>query len=187
MKIRSIVVLSIALAASMAIGCGYSLVGRGGSLPKHVKVISVPVFKNQTLETGLEALVTDAVVGSLMKRGGLGIGDANADATLRGTVVTYELKRLAYDTRGVPNEYRVAIGAEAELIDLRNNEVLFTSKKLSIKKDYKVDEDISDLYPLDRERDSRDINTREQARKRALQLASEDLAKELISAMLDTF
>ncbi len=187
MKRHIIIALVVGLAVLALLGCGYNLVGRGGALPKHIKVISVPVFENETLETGLEALVTDAVVASLMKRGGLQIGDNSADARLHGIVVSYELKRLSYDTRGVPNEYRVAIGVRAELIDLQDENVLFSAKKLSIKKDYKVDEDISDLYPTGREHDSRDINTREQARQKALQLAAEDLAKQVVSAMLDTF
>lgn len=159
------------------LGCGYNLVGRGGALPRHVKKISIPVFKNQTLETGLEALVTDAVVASFMKRGGLEIGDASADARLQGVVVSYELKRLSYDSRGVPNEYRVAIGVTVQLFDLSEDEVLFSAKNLAVEKDYKVDEDISDLYPLGREHDSRDISTREQARQKALEMAAADLGK----------
>jgi len=184
---RSVISVLVFAALSALLGCGYNLVGRGGALPRHIKKISVPVFRNETLETGLEALVTNAVVASFMKRGGLEIGDASADARLQGVVVSYELKRLSYDSRGIPNEYRVTIGVNAELIDLKDNEVIFSAKKLSVKKDYKVDEDISDLYHLSHEADSRDISTREQARQKALEMAAADLGKEVVSAMLDKF
>jgi len=182
-------VISIVVFAALTglLGCGYNLVGRGGALPRHVKKISIPVFRNETLETGLEALVTDAVVASFMKRGGLEIGDTSADARLQGVVVSYKLKRLSYDSRGVPNEYRVIIGVKAELTDLKDDKVIFPAKKLSVEKDYRVDEDISDLYYLGREHDSRDISTREQARQKALEMAAADLAQEVVSAMLDKF
>ena len=189
--VRRFVISAIVLVALVGLtgllGCGYDLLGRGSGLPRHVKKISIPVFKNQTLEAGLEAIVTDGVVASLMKRGGLAIGDASADARLLGTVVRYELKRLSYDTQGVPNEYRVAIGVNVQLVDLRGNEVIFPAKDFAIEKDYKVDKDISDLYPMEREPDSRDISTREQARQKALEMAAADLGKEVVSAILDKF
>ena len=189
--VRRFVISAIILVALVGLtgllGCGYDLLGRGSALPGHVKKISIPVFKNQTLEAGLEAIVTDGVVASFMKRGGLEIGDASADARLLGTVVRYELKRLSYDTQGVPNEYRVAIGANVQLVDLREDQVIFPAKEFSIEKDYKVEKDISDLYPMEREPDSRDISTREQARQKALEMAAADLGKEVVSAMLDKF
>jgi len=119
--VRRFVISAIVLVGLVGLigllGCGYDLLGRGGALPDHVKKISIPVFKNQTLEAGLEAIVTDGVVASFMKRGGLEIGDASPDARLFGTVVRYELKRLAYDTQGVPNEYRVVIAAKVQLVE----------------------------------------------------------------------
>ncbi|MBN2207723.1 MAG: LptE family protein [Candidatus Coatesbacteria bacterium] len=169
------------------LGCGYNLVGRGTALPSHVKKVSIPVFKNQTLEAGLEAIVTDGVVASFMKRGGLEIGDASADARLLGVVVRYELKRLGYDTQGVPNEYRVAIVANVQLVDLTEDEVIFPAKEFSIEKDYRVKKDISDIYPTERDADSRDISTREQSRQKALEMAAADLGKEVVSAILDKF
>ncbi|MCD6328473.1 LptE family protein [bacterium] len=168
-------------------GCGYSLVGKGGVLPTHVKTIGVPVFKNETFEIGLEALVTDAIVARLMKRGGFDVSDSSPDARLRGSVVEYELKRLAYDTRGIPNEFRVKITIEAELFDLKDQKAICAKKKYWVKKDYNIDEDVSDLYRQGQEQDSQVLRTREQSRKEAISLATEDLAKDMVSAMLDKF
>ena len=181
------VLLALCLSTLLLAGCGYRLVGKGGALPADIEKVSIPVFKNQTFETGLEAVVTDAVVASFMERGGLEVGDDSADARLLGTIVSCELKRLSYDREGIPNEYRIALGVEVELVGLRGNEVIFPSKKLSVEKDYNVGEDISDLFAERREVDHRNIQTREQSRQIALEMAAKDLAKQVASAMLDTF
>ena len=168
-------------------GCGYNLVGKGGALPRDVKRISIPLFKNETLETGLEALVTDAVVESFMKRGGLQVTETSPDAVLKGTVTAYKLKRLSYDSAGIANEFRISISVKVELTELKTDKALFPATTLSVEKDYKVDEMISDLYPLSPDHDAGNINTRQQAQQKVLKLASADLASKITSAMLDTF
>ncbi len=184
---RNIASTVILVLVSLLVACGYNLVGKGGALPKNVKRISIPLFKNETLETGLEALVTDAVVGSFMKRGGLEITDSSADARLKGIIVSYKLKQLSYNSEGVANEYRVSIDVKVELTDLKNDKPLFPASKLSVEKDYKVDEMISDLYPLSPDHEAGNVSTRQQAKQQALKMASADLASKITSAILDTF
>ncbi|HUT04042.1 MAG TPA: LptE family protein [bacterium] len=184
---RDIASTVLLVLVSLLVGCGYNLVGKGGALPKHVKRISIPVFKNETLETGLEALVTDAVVESFMKRGGLEITESSADARLKGTVTSYKLKQLSYNSEGVANEYRVLIDVKVELTDLKNEKPLFSASKLSVEKDYKVDEVISGLYPLSPDHEAGNVSTRQQAQQKALKMAAADLASKITSAILDTF
>ena len=179
--------LALALVSSLSIlSCGYTLVGKGDALPEHVKKTRIPVFQNLTLEAGIEALVTDAFVARVMNRG-LEVTDDAPDAEIEGTVVSYSLKRLSYDKEGIPNEYRVEITAEIKMTDLVNDEVIFPARKFSVGKDYKVDEEVSDLYRQGLGEEEQNVQTREQARKRALEMASIDLAEKAISALLDAF
>ncbi len=47
--------LGLILAAVVLAGCGY---GTRGSLPDHIKTVAVPIFKNRTLEPGVESAIT---------------------------------------------------------------------------------------------------------------------------------
>ena len=109
------------------------------------------------------------------------------DARLSGVVVKYELKRLSYDSEGIPVEFRVAITVRVELFDIRDEKTIFGPKEFSVEKDYKVTEDVSDLFDQNRDYDSTNVHTREFTRHKALLMASADVAETIASAMLDTF
>ena len=59
----------VAVAAVFASGCGYALEGRGITSDPSIKRIGVPLFKDETGRVDLDARVTEAVVGELLKRG----------------------------------------------------------------------------------------------------------------------
>ena len=56
------------LLVAAAGGCGYSL---RVNLPDHLKTVSVPVFRNQTTEAGVESTITSAVVNAFTSSGRL--------------------------------------------------------------------------------------------------------------------
>ncbi len=51
--------LGLILAAVVLAGWGC---GTRGSLPDHIKTVAVPIFKNRTLESGVESAITSGVV-----------------------------------------------------------------------------------------------------------------------------
>jgi hypothetical protein len=104
------------LPALLAAGClGYRL---GASLPPDIRSVNVPTFVNRTPEPLLENETTRAVLRELRKDGTLRVTDADkADATLRVTLVQFELQPLRYEaghSRAV-SEYRIALKAEVLL------------------------------------------------------------------------
>src|SRR5215210_3153591 len=71
-------------------GCGYSLSGRGSFLPAWIKVIGVPLFKNNTNVFELERRVTDKVRSELVGRGKYRVepNEQNVDAILSGEITS---------------------------------------------------------------------------------------------------
>jgi len=58
--------LGLILAAVVLAGCGYST---KGSLPDHIKTVAVPIFKNRTLEPGVDSAITSGVVNAFSSGG----------------------------------------------------------------------------------------------------------------------
>ena len=81
--------------------CGYHTAGHSVQLPENVKTIAVPSFKNETPTYRIEQMLTASVVREFTTRTRYHIvndtGD-DADATLRGTVLSTAASPLTYDT-----------------------------------------------------------------------------------------
>ena len=85
----------MALAAVLLAGCGYST---RGNLPDHIKTVAVPIFKNRTLEPGVESAITSGVVNAFSSGGRVRVVPiGEADAILEGEVMGYTLEGLAFD------------------------------------------------------------------------------------------
>src|SRR5580693_4974870 len=81
-------------------GCGYHTVGHSVQLPDTVKTIAVPAFKNETLTYRIEQMLTAAVVREFNTRTRYRIlnnDSEDADATLRGTVLSTAASPLTYE------------------------------------------------------------------------------------------
>jgi hypothetical protein len=70
--------------------CGYHFPGKGGSLPVDVRSVAIPTFANSTQETGIESLVTQAMVEKFVSTRTLLItGQNSADSLLTGSVRSF--------------------------------------------------------------------------------------------------
>ena len=58
--------LGLILPAVVLAGCGY---GTRGSLPDHIKTVAVPIFKNRTLQPGVDSAITSGVVNAFSSGG----------------------------------------------------------------------------------------------------------------------
>ena len=73
--------LAVLLVTLLLAGCGYST---KGSLPDHIKTVAVPIFKNRTLEPGVESAITSGVVTAFSNGGRLKVVPVDeADASWR--------------------------------------------------------------------------------------------------------
>ena len=92
---------SLLLVLSVA-GCGYHTAGHAVRIPASVHTIAVPVFINQTQTYRIEQVLTRDVVRELVSRTHYQIvNDAghDADAILKGTVVSAQAAPLTYDAQ----------------------------------------------------------------------------------------
>ena len=102
-------------------GCGiYSF---SGSIPPHIKSISIPLFSNETAEFGIAEAVTDEVTNVFLEENILKISD-QGDSILRGSIKKVEDKPYTYSEMEEVLEYRYSVGISVEWFDVREEKVL---------------------------------------------------------------
>ena len=118
------------LAAIALVGCGYSLAGRGNSLPVSIKIIGVPEFVNHSTISGLDVSITDAVRSELLSRGRYTVQPdvKGVDALLTGAIEGVRLDVIAF-TPTTHQASRLAISGSVnvEFRDVKENKVLWAN------------------------------------------------------------
>lgn len=158
-----------------AAGCGYHTAGHAVQLPANVKTIAVPAFKNETATYRIEQMLTASVVRELTTRTHYRIlndPDADADATLRGTVLSTSTTPLTYDTStGRTASVLVVVSIRVSLSD-RDGKVLYQNPSYVFREQYEVSQDLGSFF----EEDSP-----------AFRRLSQDFARTLVSNILEGF
>ena len=159
----------------LAGGCGYHTAGHGGQLPEAVKTIAVPAFQNETSTSRIEQMLTASVVHEFTTRTHYRIlNDPNgdADAILRGTVLSTTASPLAYDTpTGRAASVLVVVSMKVTLSD-RQGKVLYQNPAYLFREQYEVSQDLNSFF----EEDSP-----------AFRRLSQDFARTLVSNILEGF
>jgi len=156
-------------------GCGYHTAGHAAQLPENVTTIAVPAFKNETLTYRIEQMLTASVVREFNTRTRYRIisdaGD-DADATLRGTVLSTTASPLTYDTStGRAASVLVVVSMRVMLTD-RSGKVLYQNPAYLFREQYEVSQDLSSFF----EEDSP-----------AFRRLSQDFARTLVANILEGF
>ena len=156
-------------------GCGYHTVGHSSQLPESVQTIAIPAFKNETLNYRIEQMLTASVVREFTPRTRYHIvndaGD-DADATLRGTVLSTAASPLTYDTAtGRAASVLVVVSMKVSFTD-RNGKVLYQNPAYLFREQYEVSQDLATFF----EEDSP-----------AFRRLSQDFARTLVSNILEGF
>jgi outer membrane lipopolysaccharide assembly protein LptE/RlpB len=162
--------LGLVLAAILLAGCGYST---RGSLPDHIKTVAVPIFKNRTLEPGVESAITSGVVNAFSSGGRVKVVPIDeADAVLQGEVVGYSLDGLSFDTNANVRAYRLRLVLNVEFRDVRRSAMLWRQEGLSETSDFQVAGQVSDTI------------ARGQG---ALQQAAAEIGRKVVNLAVDRF
>lgn len=168
-------VLPPALLLSFSLGCGYHTAGHAVQLPQEVKTIAVPAFKNETTTYRIEQMLTASVVREFVTRTHyhmLNDASEDADATLRGTVLSTSASPLAYDTAtGRAASVLVVVSMKVTLTD-RRGKVLYQNPAYLFREQYEVSQDLQSFF----EEDSP-----------AFRRLSQDFARTLVSNILEGF
>jgi outer membrane lipopolysaccharide assembly protein LptE/RlpB len=157
------------------VSCGYHTAGHSSQLPESVQTIAIPAFKNETLNYRIEQMLTASVVREFTTRTRYHIvndaGD-DADATLRGTVLSTAATPLTYDTAtGRAASVLIVVSMKVTFTD-RNGKVLYQNPAYLFREQYEVSQDLATFF----EEDSP-----------AFRRLSQDFARTLVSNILEGF
>ena len=157
--------------------CGYHVAGAGKAdlVPKNVKTIAIPAFNNTTTRYKLSDFLPEAITREFISRTHYQIvNDPNhADAVLQGTVVNV----FAYPTVFDPKTNRAA-GVQAivqmriTLRDRATNTIIFNRPNMESRQNYEISVNPTAYF------DESDV---------AMQRLSRDVARTVVSAILDNF
>ena len=121
-----------------ATGCGYTLVGRGSSLPESIKVVQFTTLENRTPQVELEQRFSAAINRELVSRGRFKV-QASADganAVLSGTVLAFNLYPVAFDAQGRATDYQVQVTANVSLKTLPDDKAIWENPAFTFRDNY---------------------------------------------------
>ena len=103
------------LAIVLATGCGYSLVGAGGSLGD-VHTVAIPVLRNDSWEPGVEYVIGDALRREFLRRKGVRLVEnpSRADLVLSGRVSRVHTRTASVDSVVLALEYEITLELDLE-------------------------------------------------------------------------
>jgi outer membrane lipopolysaccharide assembly protein LptE/RlpB len=156
-------------------GCGYHTAGKVVTIPENVRTIAIPTFVNQTHTYRIEQMLTAAVVREMITRTHYHIinqTDADADATLKGTVLSTYTTPMTYDSQtGRAASVLVVISMSVSLKD-KQGKVLYQNDAYLFREQYEVSRDPNSFFEEDTP---------------AYQRLSRDFAQTLVSNILEGF
>ena len=180
MKLKMAVIPS--LLAMLASGCGYHQVGAATHIPGGVHTIAVPIFSTRVQGFRTEMLFTQAVVRELNTstryrvltavQGNAETSTDNADAVLRGTILSEAVTPLTYDaSSGQTSSYLVSITASVRLV-AHDGTLLYRNDAFSWREQYQSTQDLSGFVQEDTA---------------AVRRLANDFAQSLVSDMTESF
>ncbi len=156
-------------------GCGYHTAGHADLLPKRIKTIAVPAFANDTTRYRLTGLLAKAIEREFISRTRYQVvADADqADAVLRGAVLTYSSYTTLYDpASGRASGLEMVVTLRITLTDRSTGQVLFTRPDMLVRERYEVSSDQRAYF------EESDI---------ALERMSRGVSRSVVSAVLENF
>jgi outer membrane lipopolysaccharide assembly protein LptE/RlpB len=174
---RALQVGTVALALAVTTtGCGYHQTGAASHIPANVRTLAVPIFVSKVQGYNTETAFTQAVVRELNSRTSyrmLTSGDgSNADAVLKGTIVTETVAPLTYDSSsGQTSSYLVSVTANVQLV-AQGGAVLYKNDAFAWREQYQSTQDLSGFVQEDGA---------------AVRRMGHDFAQALVSDMLESF
>ena len=166
---------SLLLLLLLLTGCGYHNAGSATHLPQNVRTLAVPAFTTRAQAFHTEFAFTQAVVRELNTRTRYQIltsDNADADATLRGTILSETSAPLTYDSSsGQTSSYLITITAKV-VLTARDGRVLYQNDALPFREQYQSTQDISAFIQEDGP---------------AVQRLARNFAQAVVSAVLESY
>jgi len=181
------IVCVILLAFVSLNGCGYHVAGKSSALPKSVHVIAVPALENKTTVYRIEQRLTTATVHEFLAKTQYRIvpDPANADAVLRGNVLTIEAVPLLFDTAtGRATTMLITVKCEVTLEERETGKVLYHSDNFLFRNQYEI---ASVLNPVTNTVDPTTVAGFFQEQDPALDRLAQDFAARLVATIIENY
>ncbi len=156
---------------TMAGACGYKF-SRGGLLPGDKKHVAVLMFRNKTLESGVEKVFADALSVEIMDMSdSIVVKMEDADAYFKGVVKSVSISALTRKSDDTVMERRVSAVIDLSMVD-KNGKVLWSVNDFSDTEEYRVTtENITDMA----------------SRSFGITRIAQRISQKLVTGMLDRF
>jgi len=145
---RAIRALSILFLGLLATGCGYTLVGRASNLPEDIHRVHVEPLKNSTSRPQVEQILTNAISDELLTRRRFEVVNSpeEADAILRGTVLSFTVRPIAFDAQGLAQSLEISIATDMKFQRRpgptgEEGEVVWANSRYVFRQDYPLEEE----------------------------------------------
>jgi len=172
---RLLLSVSICLYFLLTSSCGYHVAGKADLVPKSVKTIAIPAFTNITIRYKLTDRLPEAIAREFISRTRYQVvsDPRQADAVLSGTVVNYTSYPTVFDQRtGRASGLQVNVTLQVTLTERATGKVLFTRPSFETHQRYEISIDPKQYFE---ESDT------------ALERLSRDVARDVVSAILENF
>ena len=168
-------VLLLALALALA-SCGYHVAGKADLVPQDVHTIAIPAFKNTTVRYKLTDRLPEAITREFITRTHYQIVNdpQQADAILNGSIVNYVAYPTLFDqATGRASGMQINVKMQVSLVERATGKVIFQRPNFEMHQRYEVSVTNTSQYF-----DESDAG---------LQRLSQDVARDLVSAILENF
>lgn len=173
--LRYAAAVPLAVIIIIAAGCGYHTVGHTAALPPNIRTIAIPSFVSHSQTFRIEQLLTEAVICEFNTRTKFRVvhdDKQDADAVLKGTVLSASATPLAYDSQtGRAASALVTVSVQVTLTD-REGKVVFQNPSYLFHDQYEISRDLSSFF----EEDSP-----------AIDRLSRDFAHTLVASILEAY
>jgi outer membrane lipopolysaccharide assembly protein LptE/RlpB len=170
--IKSKIILVALLSGVLLSACGYRFAEQGG-FPGDTERLFVKVLENKTQETGVESIVTSALLNelTLRKTDELANGFDDADVVLSGVVNLVTIITISVSKPDVADERRVTVTVDLKLTK-KDGRIVWAAKDLS---DFEA-------YFVDTDTERTDANRRD-----AIRVLSKRIAERTVNRFSDDF
>ena len=165
------------LLACFALGsCGYHVAGKANLVPKTVHTIAVPPFGNSTVRYKLSDLLPEALSREFISRTHYQIvtDPMQADAVLNGTVINYTAYPTLIDqATGRTSGLQINVRLQVSLVERSTGKVIFSRPLFDVHERYELSV-TNNIQYFDESG-------------AAVQRLSKDVARDLVTSILDNF
>lgn len=156
--------------------CGYHVAGQANLVPKTVQSIAIPPFANATVRYKLSDLLPEAITREFISRTKYQIitDPTQADAVLRGSVINYQaFPTLIDQATGRTSALQVIVRMSVSFTERSTGKVLFNRPYYEAHERYEAS--VTNNYQYFDESGA------------AVQRLSKDVARDLVTSILDNF